>query len=259
MLLLSASHRMAQETALLKAELRGLLDDKGPHSRPPVEEPTLRQDSHRATESGTHEEGGAGEPSLAEYLTSTGRVREGSPEPGDRSTAREPDMSELPEVESILHLLKTEREIADWGQSKVSSSGLRDTRQHVEAQREALSHMQRELQGQRIELEAKMRDVSEREKQQYQRDAHAKALLASVREQVRSPHFTPHTPHPTPHTPHPILHPTCGFALSSLNPTPDILSPSPQSTPPSPVLYTKQPTPYTLTLHPTPYNPHPTP
>lgn len=157
--------RLSQETRLLKAELRGLWDDGS--GRDVLE---CRQDCAAP----------AGDASLADYLTATRGARHDFSHPSEYSIAGRGsvDAGELQEIADIASLLRTEREIADVATG--SGGDADDARRDFEAQREAVSLMQRQLQAQHIEIEARLRDVTAQEKHLQKREAQTNSLQATT-------------------------------------------------------------------------------
>ena len=159
----------------MKAELRGLWDDgSAPRERNTPTPENLGGGAEKEVR----------ETSLAEYLTATGQVRDAdSPLVVEQYSVigRGGDAGELQEIADIAHLLRTEREIADYAKS--SAGDFEEARREVEAQREAVSALQRELQSRHIEIEARVRDVTDREKQLKKSEDHNLTLLVKTKEQ----------------------------------------------------------------------------
>ena len=142
----SVYRRLSQETRLLKAELRGLWSDSDATGRDHITDSDI------------------GDASLGEYLTAvrqnaSPRYNSQHPEHSKTATGH---ADELDEIVAISQLLRTEREIAH---AATGAAVNEDARRDIDAQREALSVLQRQLQTRHIEIEARLRDVSARELQ----------------------------------------------------------------------------------------------
>jgi len=174
--------RLSQETALLKAELRGLWDERGERGGEGAERRAVHEDPGAGTAEAAEKSvsAGAGDRSLAEYLTST--QREGSPNPATGAAVRGAGAGELQEIADIAQLLRTEREIADY--AKGSEQELDAARQEVQAHKGAVSLLQRQLQARHIEIEARLRDVEQREQAQQERNKRADVQQTTAKQEV---------------------------------------------------------------------------